>query len=190
MSQRPKKLHLCFRNEIATCHDVRKTVFCIRNISLGVHGSLLLYLFIASKWSRNWIGICHVSPVPAWTLACQEIFNPFFCFSTCKMGLRVMHSSFAHTTGSASELGSLSHFNHAHYVDNSILVILTLLIEIELFHNYASVTERETWPQVLYVLLIYILCASLFQYFSSKKKSCFGFIINQFCSLDSIPTCF
>lgn len=80
--------------------------------------------------------------VPAWTLACQEILSPFFYFSTCKMGRRMIHISFAHITGSASELGRLLCFNHAHYVDNYILIILTLLIEIELFHNYASVTER------------------------------------------------
>lgn len=70
-----------------------------------------------------------------------------------------MRLSFAHITESASELGRLLRFNHAHYIDNSILIILTLLIEIELFHNYASVTERGTWPQVLYIFLISVLCA-------------------------------
>jgi len=43
--------------------------------------------------------------VPAWTLACQEILSPFFCFSTSKKGLRMIHVSFAHVTESASELG-------------------------------------------------------------------------------------
>lgn len=70
-----------------------------------------------------------------------------------------MPISFTPTRDSASELGRLLCFNHVHYVDNSILSILTLLIEIELFHNYASVTERGTWPQVLYIFLIYILYA-------------------------------
>lgn len=60
-----------------------------------------------------------------------------------------MRFSSAHVTPSASLLGQLLGFNHAHYVDNFILIILTLLNEIELFHNYATVTERGTWPQVL-----------------------------------------
>lgn len=70
-----------------------------------------------------------------------------------------MPIAFTHTRDSASELGRLLCFNHADYVDNSILSVLTLLIEIELFHNYESLTERGTWPQVLYVFLIYILYA-------------------------------
>lgn len=70
-----------------------------------------------------------------------------------------MHISFAPITESVSELGQLLCLNHAHYVANSILIVLTPLIEIELLHSYASVTERETWLQVLHVFLICILCA-------------------------------
>lgn len=70
-----------------------------------------------------------------------------------------MYISFPHVKEAASELAQLLCFNHALYVDNSILIILTLLIKTELFHNYASVTERRTWPQVLYIFLIYILFA-------------------------------
>lgn len=154
-----KATPLCFRSEIATRRDAGEIMFYIRNISLGFHDSLLLDLFMANKWRRSWAGIHHVSLAPAWTWTCQEIFGPFFCFSTCKVGLRMMRVSFEHISESASELGRLLCFNHAHYVNNSIPIILTLLIEMELFHNYASVTERETWPQVLYVFLIYILCA-------------------------------
>lgn len=70
-----------------------------------------------------------------------------------------MFISFPHIKEVALKLVQLLCFNHALYVGNSILIILTLLIKTELFHNYASVTERRTWPQVLYIFLIYILCA-------------------------------
>lgn len=76
-------------------------------------------------------------PIPSYLLDWQEIFSPFFCFCTHKTELRMMLISFAHFPKSASELGWLLCFNHAHYVDNFVLIILTLLIEIELFHNYS-----------------------------------------------------
>lgn len=70
-----------------------------------------------------------------------------------------MRFSSAHVAPPASQPGQLLGFNHAHYVDNFTLIVLTPLIELELFHNYASVTERGTWPQVLYVFFICTLCA-------------------------------
>lgn len=75
-----KATPLCFRSGTATCHDVREIIFYICNISAGFHDSLLLYLFIATKWRRSWTGICHVSLGSSLGIGLPRDFGSFLLF--------------------------------------------------------------------------------------------------------------